>query len=122
MTRMTTHPGEMLLEEFMQPLDLSARELARALDVPHNRVSEMVAGRRSMTADTALRLERYFGMEARFWLNLQVSHDLSKARNEETTKSSSPARRLDFPRQDSRAAKTRTVNFRRSPAVGWVDF
>jgi addiction module HigA family antidote len=82
MTRITTHPGEILLEEFMVPLGLSARELARSLDVPHNRISELVAGRRSMTADTALRLEKYFGMEARFWLNLQVSHDLSRARNE----------------------------------------
>lgn len=82
MTRVTTHPGDMLREEFMAPLGLSARQLARALDVPHNRISELVAGRRSMTADTALRLEKYFGMEARFWLNLQASHDLSKARNE----------------------------------------
>lgn len=82
MTRITTHPGEMLREEFLVPLGLSARELARALDVPHNRISELVAGRRSMTADTALRLEKYFGMEARFWLNLQASYDLSKARKE----------------------------------------
>ena len=82
MTRITTHPGEMLLEEFMEPLGLSARELARALEVPHNRISELVAGRRAMTADTALRLEKYFGMEARFCLNLQVSHDLSRARKE----------------------------------------
>lgn len=80
MYRITTHPGEMLAEEFMQPLGLSARQLARALGVPHNRISELVAGRRAMTADTALRLERYFGMEARFWMNLQAAHDLSKAR------------------------------------------
>ena len=82
MTRITTHPGEMLRDEFMVPLGMSARELARALEVPHNRISELVAGRRSMTADTALRLERYFGMEARFWLNLQASNDLSQARKE----------------------------------------
>jgi addiction module HigA family antidote len=80
--RITTHPGEMLREEFMNPLGLSARALARALEVPHNRISELIAGRRSMTADTALRLEKYFGMEARFWLNLQASHDLSTARRE----------------------------------------
>ncbi len=80
MNRITTHPGEMLLEEFMRPLSMSARELARALDVPHNRVSELVAGRRAMTADTALRLERYFGMEARFWMSLQAAYDLSTAR------------------------------------------
>ncbi|MFW6340068.1 MAG: HigA family addiction module antitoxin [Wenzhouxiangella sp.] len=71
----------MLRQEFMAPLGLSARELARALDVPHNRISELVAGRRAMSADTALRLEKYFGMEARFWINLQASHDLSKARS-----------------------------------------
>ncbi len=82
MTRITTHPGEVLREEFMAPLALSARELAQALDVPHNRIAELVAGRRSMTADTALRLEKYFGMEARFWLNLQASRDLPKARKQ----------------------------------------
>ena len=82
MNRITTHPGEMLHEEFMVPLGLSGRELARALNVPHNRISELVAGRRSMTADTALSLEKHFGMKARFWLNLQAAHDLSKARVE----------------------------------------
>ncbi|QKK01221.1 MAG: HigA family addiction module antidote protein [Pseudomonadota bacterium] len=82
MNRITTHPGEMLHEEFMVPLGLSGRELARALNVPHNRISELVAGRRSMTADTALRLEKHFGMEARFWLNLQAAYDLSRARLE----------------------------------------
>lgn len=80
MNRITTHPGEMLAEEFMQPLGLSGRQLAQALGVPHNRISELIAGRRAMTADTALRLERYFGMEARFWMNLQAAYDLSKAR------------------------------------------
>ena len=74
----------------MVPLGMSARELARALDVPHNRISELVAGRRSMTADTALRLERYFGMEARFWLSLQASHDLSQARKKGSYDSISP--------------------------------
>lgn len=82
MNRITTHPGEMLKEEFMRPFELSSRELSRALDVPHNRISELVAGRRGMTADTALRLERYLGMEARFWLNLQAAHDLSRARSQ----------------------------------------
>lgn len=90
MNRITTHPGKMLNEEFMVPLGLSARELGRALGVPHNRISELVAGRRSMTADTALRLERYFGMEARFWLNLQAAHDLSGARNEGSYKEVRP--------------------------------
>ena len=82
MNRITTHLGEILHEEFVVPLVLSGRELARALNVPHNRISELVAGRRSMTADTALRVEKHFGMEARFWLNLQEPQDLSKARVE----------------------------------------
>jgi len=81
MNRIVTHPGEMLDEEFMKPLGLSARELARQIAVPHNRISELVAGRRAMSADTALRLEHYFGMEARFWMNLQAAHDLSVARS-----------------------------------------
>jgi len=82
MKRVTTHPGAMLFEEFMAPLNLSCRKLGRALAVPHNRISEIVAGRRAMSADTALRLERYFGMEAAFWLRLQLKHDLSKAKLE----------------------------------------
>lgn len=90
MTRIVTHPGEMLAEEFLKPLDMSARELARQIDVPHNRISELVAGRRAMTADTALRLERFFGMEARFWMNLQSAHDLSVARTKEDYRSIKP--------------------------------
>ena len=81
MNRIVTHPGEMLDEEFMKLLGLSARELARQIEVPHNLISELIAGRRAMSADTALRLERYFGMEARFWMNLQAAHDLSVARS-----------------------------------------
>lgn len=90
MSRITTHPGEMLHAEFMEPLDMSARELARALGVPHNRVTELVSGRRAMTADTALRLERYFGMEARFWMNLQTAHDLSLARSRHSYRNIDP--------------------------------
>ncbi len=79
-------------EEFMVPLEMSARELARALEVPHDRVSELVAGRLAMTADTALRLERHFGMEARFWMNLQAAHDLSLARSNMSYKDITPRR------------------------------
>jgi antitoxin HigA-1 len=79
MPRIRTHPGEILLEEFLKPLDLSARQLAEAIDVPHNRVSDIVRERRGVTADTALRLGRYFGTTAQFWTNLQTAHDLSKA-------------------------------------------
>lgn len=75
-------PGEILREEFMAPLALSANRLARELHVPVNRISDILRGRRSITADTALRLERYFGMEAQFWLNLQSSYDLRMAKTE----------------------------------------
>lgn len=80
--RVTTSPGEMLREEFLEPLGLSANALALALRVPANRVTAILNEERAVTADTALRLGRYFGTSARFWLNLQQSHDLSKARAE----------------------------------------
>ncbi|MFC7048950.1 HigA family addiction module antitoxin [Emcibacter nanhaiensis] len=79
MTRITTHPGEILKEEFLVPMELSARQLALAIDIPANRITEILRGRRSVTADTALRLARYFNTSAEFWMNLQVAHDLSKA-------------------------------------------
>ncbi|HEV7372652.1 HigA family addiction module antitoxin [Arenibaculum sp.] len=72
-------PGEILKEEFMDPHAISANRLARDIDVPANRISEIVAGRRAITADTALRLGAYFGMEPRFWLNLQSDYDLRAA-------------------------------------------
>jgi antitoxin HigA-1 len=81
MTRITTHPGEVLREEFMKPLGLSASALARDLDVPVNRITGIIAETdpRAVTPDTALRLERHFGMDAQFWLNLQTEYDLTKA-------------------------------------------
>lgn len=82
MTRITTHPGEFLFEEFLKPLDMSARALAAALNVPPNRITAIVHGERSVTADTAIRLGRYFGTSSEFWLNLQGAYDLSKARAE----------------------------------------
>jgi addiction module HigA family antidote len=69
-------PGEILREDFMEPFGISINRLARDLSVPPNRISEIVNGRRGITADTALRLERYFGVEAQFWLNLQTEYDL----------------------------------------------
>lgn len=74
------HPGVTLLEDFMEPMGLSANHLAQLLDVPQNRVSEIVRGRRSISADTALRLEKAFGVSAQFWLNLQQQYDLILAR------------------------------------------
>ena len=69
-------PGEILREDFMDALDISINQLARDLSVPPNRISEIVNGKRAITADTALRLQRYFGVEAQFWLNLQTEYDL----------------------------------------------
>ena len=79
MARIHTHPGEVLAEEFMKPLGLSARALAAELDVPANRITEIIRQRRGVTADTAIRLARRFGTTPRFWMNLQVAHDLSVA-------------------------------------------
>jgi len=73
------HPGEMLLEEFMKPLGLSANALAMALRVPVTRISEIVRERRGITADTALRLARYFNMTPEFWMRLQMDYDLESA-------------------------------------------
>ena len=69
-------PGEILREDFMDQLGISINKLSRDLSVPPNRISEIVNGKRSITADTALRLQRYFGVEAQFWLNLQTEYDL----------------------------------------------
>lgn len=73
------HPGEILREEFLNPMEMSSRKLADALSVPHNRVSAIVAGDRDITADTALRLSRALDTTPEFWLNLQLTHDLRVA-------------------------------------------
>lgn len=78
-------PGEMLREEFMEPLGLSMNQLAKALDVPPNRIMAILRNRRSITADTALRLARYFGTSAEFWMNLQQHYELDLARREKLT-------------------------------------
>ena len=77
--RLKTHPGEVLREEFMVPMGISANALAIALRVPVTRISEITHERRAISADTALRLARYFGTTPHFWLNLQSGYDLSKA-------------------------------------------
>jgi addiction module HigA family antidote len=73
------HPGEVLLEDYLKPLGLSANALARALKVPAPRINDIVRKRRGVSADTALRLARYFGGDARSWLNLQTAYDLRVA-------------------------------------------
>lgn len=70
------HPGEVLAEEFLEPLGLSQYRVAKDINVPPRRINEIVHGKRAITADTALRLARYFGTSARFWLNLQAQYDL----------------------------------------------
>ena len=82
MPRIRCHPGEILRVEYMLPLELSARQLAIAIGVPPNRITDIMRERRGITADTAIRLGRYFGTDARSWMNMQQSHDLSKAEAE----------------------------------------
>ncbi|PIS36866.1 MAG: addiction module antidote protein, HigA family [Nitrospirae bacterium CG08_land_8_20_14_0_20_52_24] len=77
--RVPTHPGEMLLEEFLKPMGLSQQELAKGIRVPYQRVNELVNRRRGVTPGTALRLARFFGNSAAFWLNLQLRWDLYQA-------------------------------------------
>jgi addiction module HigA family antidote len=76
------HPGEILLEELMKPLGLSANKLALELRVPSNRIVAIVSGKRAMSADTALRLARYFNTSADLWMNLQARYDLQRAEDE----------------------------------------
>ena len=73
------HPGEILLEEFLNPMGITQYRLAKSINVPQRRIGEIVHGKRAITADTALRLGRFFGMEAQFWLNLQSRYDLLSA-------------------------------------------
>jgi addiction module HigA family antidote len=76
------HPGEILLEEFLIPLEISAYRLSKDIGIPQTRVSEIVKGNRRITADTALRLAKYFGNSAKFWLGLQDDFDIEEERNQ----------------------------------------
>ncbi len=82
--RAPTHPGEMLLEEFLVPMGLTQRELAKAIHVPYQRINELVNGRRGMTPSTALRLAKFFGVSADFWMTLQLRWDLYYATRKES--------------------------------------
>lgn len=81
--RAPIHPGEMLLEEFLKPMNLNQRELADAIHVPYQRVNEIVNGRRGITPSTALRMSKFFGTSAGFWMNLQLRWDLYFAQQAE---------------------------------------
>ncbi len=76
------HPGEVLLNEYLKPMGMSQKKLALALNVPARRINEIVHGKRRVTADTALRLSRYFGVSPQFWLGLQLDYDLDVAEDE----------------------------------------
>ena len=75
------HPGEILLEEFLEPMEISQYKLAQDLNVPQTRISQITKGNRRITADTALRLSKYFGTSAKFWLGLQDDYDLEEFNN-----------------------------------------
>ena len=86
--RTPTHPGEMLREEFLIPMNITQRELAKGIRVPYQRINELINGKRGVTPSTALRLAKYFGTTAGFWMNLQLRWDLYRAQEIE-------ARQLD---------------------------
>lgn len=93
------HPGEILLEDFMKPMGISARQLAADIDVSPSRISEVVNGLRPITADTALRLGLFFSMEPRFWLNLQTEYDMRVASRADFHKIASRIRVFHQPTQ-----------------------
>ena len=77
-----THPGEVLLEEFLKPMGISAYRLAKETFIPQTRISEIIKGKRRITADTALRLAKFFGTTAKFWLGMQDDYDLEEEKND----------------------------------------
>ena len=97
--REPTHPGEMLLEEFLSPMSITQRDLANAIHVPYQRVNEIINGKRGITPSTALRLAKFFGMTEDFWMNLQLRYDLFRARKTEEKELNSIKRHSpsDFP-------------------------
>ena len=90
------HPGEVLLEEFMKPLGITAYRLSKDLGIPQTRISEILKGRRRVSADTALRLSKYFGNSAKFWLGLQDDYDLEEELNSRKQEFQKIKRRKDY--------------------------
>ena len=90
------HPGEVLLEEFMKPLEITAYRLSKDLAIPQTRVSEILKSRRRISADTALRLSRYFGNSAKFWLGLQDDYDLEEELNKRKPEFQRIKKRKDY--------------------------
>jgi addiction module HigA family antidote len=83
LNRQPTHPGEMLKEEFLVPMNLTQKQLADSIQVPYQRINEIVSGKRGVTPSTALRLAKYFGTSPDFWLNLQIKFDLYSTQQKE---------------------------------------
>ena len=90
------HPGEVLQEEFMKPLEITAYRLSKDLGIPQTRISEILKGRRRVSADTALRLSKYFGNSAKFWLGLQDDYDLEEELNSRKREFQKIKRRKDY--------------------------
>jgi len=90
------HPGEVLREEFMKPLDITAYRLSKDLGIPQTRISEILKGRRRISADTALRLSQYFGNSAKFWLGLQDDYDLEEELNSRKREFQKIKKRKDY--------------------------
>jgi addiction module HigA family antidote len=97
------HPGEILLEEFLKPMGITQYRLAKEIGVPQRRIGEIVAGTRAVTADTGLRLSRFFGMSEGFWIGLQMDFDAAKAKD---SLASTLARIKPWPRTKARAGAT----------------
>jgi antitoxin HigA-1 len=105
--RVSTHPGQVLLKEFLDPLELTQVKLAKALNVPQNRINELVRGKRGITPQTALLLAEYFKNSAEFWMNLQTAYDLTRLRAE-------------LRKQPAAASRSRSRSARRSVSgTGW---
>jgi len=90
------HPGEVLLEEFMKPMEITAYRLSKDIEIPQTRISEILKGRRRISADTALRLSRYFGNSAKFWLGLQDDFDLEEELSKRKSEFQRIKQRKDF--------------------------
>src|SRR5580692_10083018 len=95
--RIATHPGQVLLKEFLEPLGMTQVKLAKALNIPQNRINELIRGKRGMTPETALLLAEYFNNSAEFWMNLQTAHDLTRVRGETRKHPVSAARARSWP-------------------------
>jgi len=122
MNRITTHPGEIPRDEFMEPFGLSANALARALDVPPNRMKSIIAADnpRSVTPDPALRLARYFGATPGFWLNLQQAYELSRAMMEQGARINDSVRPRAAGRSDDRLRQTRPATITLYAGGDWA--